>query len=116
MIKRLPLTISGVLSLNVLLLVLLLVVTVDMQAQSVFMADLNERENTEEFEFSNLVGVNGKTYVIVRGRELWASYLAENDEDVIVKLGGYDTVTNLTVVGSRIYFAARTVEKGLELY
>ena len=116
MIKRLLITSSGVSPLNVLLFVLSLIVTVDLHAQSVFMADLNEREDTEEFEFSNLVGVNGRTYVIVRGRELWASYLADNDEDVIVKLGTYDTVTNLTVVGSRIYFTARTSEKGLELY
>lgn len=86
------------------------------RAQSAFLKDLNERESTDEFEFSSLIGGNGKTFVIVRGRELWASYLAANDQDVVVKLGTYDSVTNLTMVGDKLYYTALTTDKGMELY
>ena len=86
------------------------------RAQSVFLQDLNERENYDDFEFSSLTAGNGKTFVVVRGRELWTSYLAANDQDVIVKLGTYDSVTNLIMVGDKLYFTALTGDKGMELY
>src|SRR5688572_4537324 len=85
-------------------------------SQSVFIEDLNQRENTDEFEFSQLISCNGKAFVVVRGRELWTSYLASNEQDVSIKLGSYDTVTNVTKVGNHVYFTAHTSDKGMELY
>jgi ELWxxDGT repeat protein len=85
-------------------------------SQSVFMQDLNEREETNEFEFAGLRSDGDQAYVIVRGRELWTSYLAANDQDVSIKLGSYDSVYNVTVVGNAVFFTARTNEKGSELY
>jgi ELWxxDGT repeat protein len=114
MIKKLPF--NSAFALNCLVFVLSTLISAHLHAQSVFMADLNEREDTDEVEFSNLVGGNGKTFVIVRGREVWTSYLGADDQDVIVKLGAYDTVTNLTIVGATLYFTASTSDKGLELY
>jgi ELWxxDGT repeat protein len=120
MIKKLPFVNSGAFALNSLLFVsvcfLAFLISGESHAQSVFIQDLNERETTDEVEFSSLTAGNGRTFVIVRGRELWTSYLAASDQDVVVKLGAYDTVTNLTMVGGMLYFTALTVDKGMELY
>lgn len=120
MIRKLPFINSGAPALNCLLFVSVcltaFLISFESNAQSVFLKDLNEREDIENVEFSDLIGGNGKSYVVVRGRELWTSYLADNDEDVIVKLGTYDSIANLTVVGSHIYYTALTADKGMELY
>jgi ELWxxDGT repeat protein len=120
MIKKLPFVHSFAFALDSLFLVsvcfTVFLISSQSFAQSVFIQDLNERENTDEFEFASLVDGNGKTFVVVRGRELWTSYLAADDQDVIVKLGAYDSVANLTVVGDKLYFTALTVDKGMELY
>jgi ELWxxDGT repeat protein len=84
-------------------------------AQSVFLKDLNERESTDVNEFSSLVSGHDKAYYISRGKELWTSYLGTDDQEVGLKLGSYQAVSNLIMVGNTLYFTA-TTESGNELY
>jgi ELWxxDGT repeat protein len=86
------------------------------QGQSQLLADLNSSEEETYNEYSQLIAGNGKAYYVSEGKYLWVSYLGTDGVEVTQKLGTFTTISNLTVVGSTLYFAANDGNLGGELW
>jgi ELWxxDGT repeat protein len=84
--------------------------------QSQLLGDLNSSEEESYNEYSQLIAADGKVYYVSEGKFLWVSYLGADGVEVTQKIGSFTTISNLTVVGSALYFSANDGNLGNELW
>lgn len=81
-------------------------------AQSQLLKDINLEEDQYHNEYSQLTDGSGKIYFVVNNTELWKT---TGNEGGTVKLKTFETLKNLTLVGTTLYFAADD-GSGMELW
>ncbi|MBT1702301.1 ELWxxDGT repeat protein [Chryseosolibacter indicus] len=84
--------------------------------QPILLGDFNEQKNQAYNEFSQLYTTNTNAYYVSDEKELWTSFLNEQNYDESIKLGEFISVTELEVVGNTVYFVADDGQAGAELW
>lgn len=82
-------------------------------AQLELLKDINTSEEHSYNEYSSLTHGQGRMYFVVNGNELWKS---NGTAESSIRLRSFNSVSNLTMVGSTLYFAADDGTSGVELW
>lgn len=84
-------------------------------AQVSLVEDINSAEEESYNEFSNLTAGDGRAYYVSEEKFLWTSYLGPDTTEVAEKLGSFNSISNLKLVGSILYFVG-DIGSGQELW
>lgn len=76
--------------------------------------DISEGEELSYNEYSQLTGGNGRFYFVVHGKELWT--VSPNDPDDLMHVKTFTNISNLTMVGTNLFFVADGGSTGDELW
>src|SRR5687768_7793561 len=99
------------------LLLVVFVTSVDVYGQAVLLADVARSEEETYNEYSALTAAPGTLYFLGNdGTELWTSTTAADNNDQLRLMKKFVSASNLTVVGTRVYFVADDGVSGAELW
>src|SRR5687768_15334910 len=86
----------------------------DAYPQSILLKDIVKREAFGFNEYSSLTSGDGRVYFVGHLSELWTS--STDDPTDLIILKKFSTISNLTLVGSTLYFVANDGTGGVELW
>ena len=89
----------------------------DVHGQSVLLVDVNQNEEETYNEYSALTAAPETLYFLGNsGTELWTSTTMPDNNDRLLLMKKFVSASNLTVVGTRLYFVADDGVSGTELW
>ena len=101
----------------ILLLLALCSISLDIYGQSILLADIARSEEDSYNEYSSLTAAPGILYFLGNDHtELWTSTTAADSSEQLRLMKKFVSVSNLTVVGARVYFMADDGVSGAELW